>query len=387
MSASKAPKNSQAFLPDADQELLLKAALLEGEEAVVSWKERLKRIAFDDTDYACSRLLPLVYRNFSEQGYDDAYMGRMRGIYRLTWAENKKNFQLIGPAFQALEAAGIPTLLLKGGALIVMCYKDFGLRGMGDLDLVVPEARVEDAMAVLQKIGWRAAQDFGKLKKNLHHAVHLTAGSREDLDLHWHILANRCAEEFDRPFWSASHEVEEGAVRFSTVPPSEHLFHACVHGAAWSPSSPVRWVADAFYLIRRCEIDWNRILVLAEILGMIPVLQSTLPYLEERFAAGVPSAFLAQLDSLESPAWQRRELEALCRPHGFFGILPMLWNRHRGLRAGSMGVGNLWNFPAYLRDFYGWESYRGLGRMLARKAFRKLSGRPAPEPPPAMNPQ
>ncbi len=360
----------KAFLPSPAQELLLKAALSEGDEAVASWREYLKRVAFDDTDYGSSRILPLVYKNLHRLGFDDPYMGRMKGIYRRTWAENQKNFQHLPGIFSAFREAGIPVLLLKGSALLLLCYRDFGLRGMGDFDVAVPVAKVREAVAILERRQWRLCLEYPQLQIELHHAVHMQNPMREDLDLHWHVLGHRYAEEFDRPFWEAARPLTYQGTELPSLQPSDHLLHVCLHGAAWSALSPLRWVADAHYIAKHCEIDWDRVLSMGEFLGVIPALRATLPYMKARFSAPIPEDFLNRLSVIESPAWQRRELKALCRPHGFLGVLPLLWVRH-ALDGEAMGRRR--SFPDYLKTFYGLDSYRKLGRYFLGKAWQKLN--------------
>lgn len=361
----------EAFLPNQGQELLLKAALTENEEALAFWRDYLRLQSFDDTDYGSSRILPLVYRNLHRLGLDDPYMGRMKGIYRRTWAENQKNFRHIPGVFQKFHQAGIPALLLKGSALILLCYRDFGLRGMGDFDIAVPVSRVHEAVSILETMHWRTCLEYPKLQIELHHAVHLQSAGSEDLDLHWHILAQRCAEEYDQAFWEGARPLEYQGARILSLQPSDHLLHACVHGAAWSPTSPLRWIADAFFLVKNCEIDWERILEMGKVLGVIPALQATLPYLKNRFAVAVPDDFLSRLTAVKNPSWQYRELQSLCRPQGFFGILPILWGRYsrRKMEKVAKSKGS---FPAYLKTFYGLDGYRELGGYFLKKAWKKF---------------
>ena len=362
----------ESFLPSPAQEMLLKAGLLENPEAVDCWREYLKQVEFDDTDFGSSRLLPLVYRNLNALGYDDAYMGRMKGIYRRTWAENQKNFQHIPGLVTAFRAAGIPLLLLKGSALLLLCYRDFGLRAMGDFDLAVPAPRILEAVRLLEKKHWRACLEYPKLQIELHHAVHFQSLRQEDLDLHWHILVHRCEDAYDRPFWEGARPLEYKGEILLSPQPADHLLHACLHGAAWSPLAPIRWVADAYYLIRRCEIDWERILAMGPLLGMTPALQVTMSYLKERFSAPIPEDFLLRLAAIEPPEWQRREFDVLSRPIGFFGMLPLLRQRYSHVDRGEE---RFKSFPDYLRTYYGLENYRDLLRYFSGKAWQKLRRR------------
>ena len=45
-------------------------------------------------------------------------------------------------------------MLLKGAALAITVYDSIGLRPMGDLDLLVPEERLAEAVARLKALGY-----------------------------------------------------------------------------------------------------------------------------------------------------------------------------------------------------------------------------------------
>jgi hypothetical protein len=53
----------------------------------------------------------------------------------------------------ALHAAGIPALLLKGAALVETVYPDPAQREMLDLDILVPGEQLDEASSVLTPLG------------------------------------------------------------------------------------------------------------------------------------------------------------------------------------------------------------------------------------------
>ena len=55
----------------------------------------------------------------------------------------------------ALARAEVPVLMFKGADLAFHVYPDPGLRGMADLDLLVPLARLDDAQGALRSVGFR----------------------------------------------------------------------------------------------------------------------------------------------------------------------------------------------------------------------------------------
>jgi hypothetical protein len=136
--------------PTREQALLLRAALGDGDEAQVAWEAWRAATDFDRLDGGSYRLLPLLYRNLERLGVGEegTDLGRLRGIYRRTWYKNRIAIAHLAGLIGHLDAAGIPTMVLKGAALTTLYYRDHGGRAMEDCDLLVPVARAREAVAV-----------------------------------------------------------------------------------------------------------------------------------------------------------------------------------------------------------------------------------------------
>ena len=59
------------LLPTKEQELLLKAALLKGEEAIKAWHEWKTCVDIEFIDHGSNRLLPLLYFNLVQNDIND----------------------------------------------------------------------------------------------------------------------------------------------------------------------------------------------------------------------------------------------------------------------------------------------------------------------------
>ena len=124
--------------------------------ALEAWNEWRARVGLASIDTGSQRLLPLLWDNLRRQGVDldDPDIRPLLRSYRLTLTINRLLFQEISRQLRALHGAGFPTMLLKGAALTVHYYKDYGLRPMGDFDVLIPTARTEDVLRFLQTNGW-----------------------------------------------------------------------------------------------------------------------------------------------------------------------------------------------------------------------------------------
>lgn len=294
------------WLPDAQQELLLVAALETNRaEALAAWEKWRQMSACASVCAAENRLLPLVYRNLraDEQAVGD--FNRLKHAHRETFRQNQIMFGKMRALLRLFEPAGIPFILLKGAAISVLHYKSAALRPMSDIDLLVPPNAVPRAIEILQQNNFRLIEDNIKLQMTVAPSVSLVGEDELELDLHWHLL--RDCWSFDRvdEFWTAAVEFDFGAVRARALSPTHQFFHVCCHGAKWNPLPSVRWVADATVILREsgAQIDWSEIVRLARLHGVCLQLAAAFDYLRRKFAAAIPLAIVTELQTAPI-SWQ-----------------------------------------------------------------------------------
>jgi hypothetical protein len=243
--------------PTPQQQLLLQAALWQGEPAIEAWKKWQINTKLETLDPGSYRMLPLLYHNLSVHGIEHPTLSKMKGVYRHTWAQNQLLLYRITQVLIALQEAEIPTLLLKGAALITLYYQNQGLRPMSDFDLLVPKAKIPQAIDILQALEWlpETIPDFSN-----HHA-HTFKNQGQELDLHWSFIPESIAHPQAEDIWQRAIPCPLPALALS---PTDQLFHICVHGFQWNPMPSLRWVADAIVLLKhQPQLDWNRLIDLA----------------------------------------------------------------------------------------------------------------------------
>lgn len=362
---------AQAVTPSPHHELLVRAALLSGAPMVAAWAEWRRTVNFDDDllDGATMRLLPLVYHNLSKQGIHDEILGRLRGIHRRTWVNNQLQFAACARLLRIFHAAAIPTLVLKGAALVTQFYPDHGARPMGDVDVLVPKAQAQTALDLLTEHGWRPT-DMPRARMtpaftSVRHAQNFAGPDGADLDLHWHVFINHLDEATDRLLWDGAipHRVQQVTTR--SLNPTDQLLHVCAHGMALAPVARVGWIPDAMMILRRAgdQLDWSRLLEITARSGNSFPLLAALTYLREQLAAPVPDDVLHACAALPVSPQEAALFRAFARREHPWGQLPILWHRYRLARAQSHQVrAPWWGFPAYLRLYHGKGS---LGEMVS----------------------
>ena len=95
-------------------------------------------------------------------------------------------------AVQALEAAGVPVLPLKGAVLGELLYREATLRPSVDIDLLVPWDQWSSAVGVLEALGYRrACLPMSDAFRWRHHKSMEYVRAGLCLELHWNFAAPR----------------------------------------------------------------------------------------------------------------------------------------------------------------------------------------------------
>lgn len=351
--------------PTPRQELLLRAALAQNEDAVRAWREWRDQTDAEPPDGGSVRMMPLVYLNLTALGVRDPQLEPFRAIYRETWARNHLQMRRNLRAVAALRDAGIPTMLLKASALIPLYYRDPGARPTSDMDVMVPIARDLEALQTLERAGWkpvkRSLGEMSEPYRARHYAHTLRHQDGLYLDLHRHLFYFETQLRADESFWSGSIPLTVEGIETRALNPADQLLHACAHGTPWNEVPPIRWIADAVVLMRSTEIDWGRVVRQAQEHALILTMRNTLGYLRESFGGAIPAETLCALEKLDVTRAERVLYEIVVRPPSEHNTALKLWfhfDQYRRLSRLYQKEKRLLRFPAYLRDTWGLSDTR-----------------------------
>jgi hypothetical protein len=375
--AEAAGRRRSPAWPSPEQELLLKAALLRGTAAIDAWHAWRARVALDALDRGSVRLLPLLARNLERQGVDDPSLPGIHDLRRRIWAKNTYRLTLLGEIVRLFGEAGIDTMVLKGAALIVLHYPEPGLRPMDDVDVLVPYRQARTAIALLRAKGWAPVARAAELLVPVTHGHGFQDRARRQLDLHWHVMWECCAEGDDDDFWSASIEATIEAVPTRALCPTDQLLHVCVHGARWNEVPSLRWVADASAVLETHgpDIDWDRLVRQTRARRLVLPVREALGFLSEALGAPVPGSALSALRRSPISALERVDHGLKQRPRGFWeplGLLACHYLRStRGLGPWRRTTG----LPRYLQGICGAASPGQLPAALLGELSRRIGVR------------
>ncbi len=310
-----------ALRPAPDQELLLRAALAEGDDAVAAFTRWRRAVDFDRIDGASMRLLPLVVDNLGPRLGDDDVAGRARGIAKFTWAHIQQAQVVMAPLLKALNEADATPMLLKGWALPEGYGGRGWLRTRYDVDLLVHPRRFPLALKLFEEHGFSRSFDVehGDQRLGDRHAIGMRGPGGLIVDLHRRALATINQPDAEGPFWDAAHRVKLREAECLAPDRADLLLMTVEHAWRWNPlDSGARWVADAVVLLREPEpFDWDRLASLSERYWLGAVMDQALSYLAAEYGTPYPEAARRRLR--RAPRWARIEAGARGRPSSELG--------------------------------------------------------------------
>lgn len=295
--------------PTGEQRLLLEAGLFSGQRAIDAFHAWRSRVQLeDDFSVETLRLLPLVYHNLHELGVSDPIMPRLKGVYRHSWYRTNRLMHATAPVIAALSGAGIPVLLTKGVPLALSYYRNPALRPMADVDVVVPHARLDEALGILARHGWRGEWPESDMRRFRHARQSWGPGDAE-VDLHWRPMYESPLGAAERSFFETAEPLDFKGTTVLQPDPTHALVQNVVHGVRWNVETPVRWIADATTILRArgADVDWDAVLHLADTHRVGQRLYLGLAYLAESFGCPIPQSALERLRARRTTLFERFE--------------------------------------------------------------------------------
>jgi putative nucleotidyltransferase-like protein len=371
-----------AWHPTPTQDLLLRAALEDGSDAMDAWRRWRARVQPEQIEGTALQILPLVSYNLSRIDPDDPDLALIKGVRRHAWTNNQHLIKLGEAVLTELRSAGIETLVLKGLSLGALYYPDVGARPMTDLDVLVRRNAALEAIAILSR-SLDPDTDRPEELVKVQHGMPFADPSGREVDLHWYSLWRASPDD---DFWDAAIPVKVGGVLTKALSPPDMLLQVCVHGAAWHPTPMIRWIGDAMMVIRSTpDLDWDRLVAQARKRRLTLTLAGALEYLGSAFAAPIPPDVLTRLRGSSHAVTERLATRAADRPQTMPRSLALQWERYWRVKALDPTASRPPSFPAHLKSAWGFERYpeflsyavkRALGRSRGGRNDRLRQGEP-----------
>ncbi len=306
------------------------------------------------------RLTPLLYRQVMRQGLEKylhhSLLEKLRQDYILALGATALEDQEVLRVIQALNQAGIVSILLKGADLRLRLYGESAVRPMADLDLLISPGHVPRARSILAGLGFTLQSQctdprpgFRELFRNeLHFSP--PPGGPLMVDLHWHLSG------VDNFYTLPCQRLEEKAIPWNyqgqpvkVLCPEHALIHSALH--TLGEFHGAMQIVDLGRALRTLPLHWPTLREeLIRFQCQVPV-YLILRGLAPAFPHLIPGAILHDLSGYR-PSWAERLVLGhslgYCTPH--FAAL----YRHRRLHDWVFYVSALlWPRPEYLLAVYG----------------------------------
>lgn len=366
-----------------DQELLLRAALFKGADAVEAWKEWERGTDWEGhLDNGSFRLLPLLYMNLKRLEVKDPLMAKLKGIYLKAWYENQRLFFKASKIIDYLTSEGIPTIVLKGLPLAILHYKNHGVRPMSDVDILVPASQALVTADALKRAGWTPTDcESLEVPMRYRHSQQFVGESGTEVDLHWNLIIESTRVDSASDFWKKAVPIRIQNVSSHTLDPTDMLFHVIVHGIKWNEEPPIRWIADAMTMMQSpdVQIDWPRIISHAKKYMVSLQVREGLHYLYKQFRAPVPETVMGEINGIPISHLERFEYRRLISNGEYYsgtllGGFPTYLIEYLRLTKDSAFLPAIARFPKYLQYVMHKKSMRQLLSYLVVRAL-KISGK------------
>jgi hypothetical protein len=347
-----------------------------------AWQQWSRLVPLDHVDHGSAKLLPLLCRRLQALGVESPDLKRLKGIVFYHRARYLMLMRELVGVLRAFNEAGISTLLLKGIALNLKVYPS-AARPMDDLDVWVPRKEAVAAVEVLQRQGWKSEYENYAQLIEVTHSLPFQKQQDEQLDLHWDFCYGRFLDApSQQELWRFAEPVEVAGQKTRVLCPADQLLHTCEHGVCFNETAPVRWLADALFVIRHAgkNLDWNRLAGLASRHELMLAVRDTLGYLERHCELEVPDDARRELMAARPGVAVRMENFLRSRkpagPHSFWRTLPTHLFYYRRLKRTNKRL-RLGDYLRLVNNMHRpvWRHLPYLLRLCARSGFQTLRGK------------
>ena len=269
-------------------EHILESALKHGVAPLVYW-----RLKDSELKYAPERVQILFQRSY----FDSAATNLM--AYH--------DFQVVQ---FALQQVGIPLIALKGLAFASQLYENIALRPMGDIDVLVPLERLEDAATVCEGLGYVRSQADNPLGDGIEESTaHIVMRKRGAMDvileLHWSLFGTTFGQRsraMTKWAWQQIDSAQFLNTKSIILRPEAALVHGSAHIIVNHGHGQQRliWLYDLDQLIRKMDVDWVKVVQHARILHLGYIVYTVLRQLSANFGTVVPDAVMDELVAMSS---------------------------------------------------------------------------------------
>ena len=214
----------------------------------------------------------LLYKGMIKKGINMPSKLResLKQEYIYNWGRNVRILEDLAALLRVFKN---PVIVLKGAALLSSVYEDFGLRMLGDVDILVKPEDVPKIDKVLTQSGYRSEHKMCSypVTNYLNSLVYGKNGSPLLLHLHWHLINNALpnyiyAEKINMDkLWKEAIPLKIRESDALCLAPHHQLLHLSEHAMKHSYNTLIH-VWDIHQVINhgKEKLDWEKVCADAE---------------------------------------------------------------------------------------------------------------------------
>ena len=303
--------------PPSHLDLLLRANLAEEGKAREAWQTWRRTHVLEDAEWHENRLLAPLARRVHELEPGSELLPRLEGMAKWHWTQTQFTLTEIVPALDALNGAGIPCLLFKGGADYAEGLAPATRRIMGDVDVLVHPDDVVRATEVLCESGWQSSSGeslpYLRLLAPVRASTNFRRGRFGDIDLHRVVFHfSKQDAELDAALWRRARILMFKGKKVLVPSGEDSIVISLASGVGGNSGD---WAIDVSHRISVSSLDWDRIIETVARRGLVPAALSGLTYLRA-LGVAVPEQAIARLHAIHVPTAEWLKYWSNVRGHG-----------------------------------------------------------------------
>ncbi len=169
-------------------------------------------------------------------------------------------------ANEALSSIGVQAIVMKGGAFLASDRRDAaGWRFFGDLDLLIPQNRLEDAVVALKAIGYLESESAYHPEFHRHYPFLSHPSGVTGIDLHTRAAGLDQTVLLDpQHFFAGAQTITDGSSTVLVPSPTDRMAHLIVNAQILDYRYQrrlfrLRDVLDFHWLVKHYDIDMDDI--------------------------------------------------------------------------------------------------------------------------------
>jgi len=366
--------------PNQDQLTLLKAALLAPDEAEPYWQQFIATRNIQNLDHGCNQVLPMVFINLKGRMKDDINKKVCRSSYRFVWANNHLLMHDAKAMLLLLKKHNLQVCLLKGAAFIGHYFPDYGMRVLGDIDLLVLPNNLSEVVNIFESNHYQIKSNQSDVNVRdlfrIFHARSFINQRGTEIDVHQYLSKFLINAEFSERIWKNKVSIDLfGSENLAYVlSPTYQLLHTVVHGLQYAPVSSIRWIVDAASLLKNpsADIEWNELIEVCSKHHLNLPMSLALIFLAEEMSLSIPDNVLSCFDSQKLTSKDKKYFSRSSRLgiHSTYERVKRSWEHYKIYSATSSEKYRLLGFYDFLMVYFDLKSRW----MLVPYVVRKLSG-------------